>query len=70
MVKKVLIKQFKTINIISNLQALLVNDVKLPDEERFLLFDKHIEYIANHGNDKNDYVKFKLNKKKTCRKDY
>lgn len=21
-----------------------------------LLFDKHIEYIANHGNDKDDYV--------------
>ena len=21
-----------------------------------LLFDKHVEYVANHGNDKNDFV--------------
>lgn len=25
-------------------------------EARTLLFDKHVEYIANHGSDKNDYV--------------
>jgi hypothetical protein len=21
-----------------------------------LLFDKHVDYVANHGNDKNDFV--------------
>lgn len=21
-----------------------------------LLFDKHVQYVANHGNDKNDFV--------------
>lgn len=23
-----------------------------------LLFDKHVNYVANHGNDKNDFVSF------------
>lgn len=26
------------------------------DDSRELLFSKHVDYIANHGNDKNDYV--------------
>lgn len=25
-----------------------------------LLFDKHVSYVANHGNDKNDFVSKKL----------
>uniref|UniRef100_A0A8D8MXD9 Geranylgeranyl transferase type-2 subunit beta n=2 Tax=Culex pipiens TaxID=7175 RepID=A0A8D8MXD9_CULPI len=36
--------------------AFVTNDVSIGDSEpRELLFDKHVEYIANHGNDKNDY---------------
>lgn len=23
-----------------------------------LLFDKHVDYVVNHGNDKNDFVSF------------
>lgn len=38
-------------------QAFPTNDVSISDEPKELLFDKHVEYIANHGNDKNDYVK-------------
>lgn len=29
----------------------MVNDVQLSPEQKSLLFDKHIEYIANHGKD-------------------
>lgn len=25
-----------------------------------LLFDKHVEYVVNHGNDKNDFVSFDI----------
>lgn len=30
------------------------------DEEKpsELLFDKHVEYVVNHGNDKNDFVSY------------
>lgn len=38
------------------LQAFIVNDVDISPGPKSLLFDKHIEYIANHGNDKDDYV--------------
>lgn len=33
-----------------------MNDVEISPEPKTLLFDKHVEYIANHGNDKDDYV--------------
>lgn len=33
-----------------------MNDVELSPGPKTLLFDKHIEYIANHGNDQNDFV--------------
>lgn len=36
-------------------QTFVVNDVDISPTERSLLYDKHIEYIANHGNDKNDF---------------
>lgn len=38
------------------LQAFVVNDVEISPDPKTLLFEKHIEYIANHGNDKDDYV--------------
>lgn len=38
-----------------NLQAVPKNDVNLPGVIHPLLFDQHIEYIANHGNDQNNY---------------
>lgn len=38
------------------LQAFIVNDVELSPGPKSLLFDKHIEYIANHGKDQNDFV--------------
>jgi hypothetical protein len=37
-------------------QAFTNNDVTLAAEKKPLLLEKHIEYIANHGNDKNDFV--------------
>lgn len=33
-----------------------MNDVELSPETKELLFDKHIEYVAHHGSDQNDYV--------------
>lgn len=42
---------------IESFQAFVVNDVELSPGPKTLLFDKHIEYIANHGNDQNDYVR-------------
>lgn len=36
-------------------QAIIINDVTLSPEPRVLLYDKHVEYIANHGKD-NAYV--------------
>lgn len=44
---------------IESFQVFLVNDVKLSPGPRIFasLFDKHIEYIANHENDQNDYVR-------------
>lgn len=38
------------------MQAFIVNDVDISPGPKSLLFEKHIEYIANHGNDKDDYV--------------
>uniref|UniRef100_U5EX36 Geranylgeranyl transferase type-2 subunit beta n=1 Tax=Corethrella appendiculata TaxID=1370023 RepID=U5EX36_9DIPT len=35
--------------------AFVKNDVEIKNEIKELLFDKHVEYIANHGNDKNDF---------------
>ncbi|XP_058128462.1 geranylgeranyl transferase type-2 subunit beta [Anopheles ziemanni] len=35
--------------------AFASNDVTISDDSRELHFDKHVDYIANHGNDKNDY---------------
>lgn len=37
-------------------QAFIVNDVELSPGPKTLFFDQHVEYIANHGNDQNDYV--------------
>lgn len=34
----------------------MINDVEVSPGPKALLFDKHVEYIANHGNDQNDYV--------------
>lgn len=34
---------------------LFVNDVEMRSEPKDLLYEKHIEYIANHGNDQNDF---------------
>lgn len=33
-----------------------MNDVDVSPNPKLLFFDKHVEYIAHHGNDKNDYV--------------
>lgn len=33
-----------------------MNDVDISPNPKSLFFDKHVEYIAHHGNDKNDYV--------------
>lgn len=41
-------------------QAFIVNDVELSPGPKTLYFDQHIEYIANHGNDQNDYVSQKI----------
>lgn len=41
-------------------QAFIVNDVELSPGPKSLLFDKHIEYIANHGKDQNDFVSVQL----------
>uniref|UniRef100_A0A2M4BTM4 Geranylgeranyl transferase type-2 subunit beta n=1 Tax=Anopheles marajoara TaxID=58244 RepID=A0A2M4BTM4_9DIPT len=35
--------------------AFTSNDVTIGDDSRELFFNKHVDYIANHGNDKNDY---------------
>lgn len=34
-----------------------MNDVKIERDARELLYDKHIDYIACHGKDKNDFVR-------------
>lgn len=47
---------FLLINKFEIFQAFIVNDVELSPGPKTLLFDKHVDYIANHGNDQNDYV--------------
>lgn len=37
-------------------QAFVINDVENTAEPEPLLFEKHVDYIAKHGNDKDDYV--------------
>lgn len=33
-----------------------MNDVDISPNPKELLFEKHVDYIANHGKDKNDFV--------------
>lgn len=35
--------------------AFIINDVEINSDPKELLLEKHIEYIANHGTDQNDY---------------
>lgn len=47
---------WKFLNVSPKFQAFIVNDVDISAAEpKELLFDKHVEYIANHGNDQNDF---------------
>lgn len=34
-----------------------MNDVDISPNPKELLFDKHVDYIAHHGKDKNDFVR-------------
>lgn len=53
----------ENMNFISKMASTTKFNTQDPQEDNKLtdlLFDKHVDYVVNHGNDKNDFVSCKI----------